>query len=192
MRKDSVLSISAHYLKQTLISTVSLVVFLFVLGLPVVVFSSGVPEFFSYVVLGIVGWSIYFGQELAVWRMHTPPEERENTSDEGLLTKLSYLLYFNAVLFTTIVFANTAYIAGSGPGALIIALLYPIYETETAYHSLPISLGGLASFTLLVTSRLLKGLGKTTNEIDWEALKLDQSLLNIFQTLIDDLRPRPR
>lgn len=197
MSEQTLGSISKTYLRETLISTGGLLIFLSVCASPIWIGFYLEPRpydfgLFTYAILGIIGWSVYFGQDLGLYRMKTPPEEREAEDEDNFGQLIIAILYFNIILFIGVLLASVFHIAGASFLSVLVAIGYPIYDTETAYRSIPLSFGGVAAFVLVGLSFLWKQVSRAARRIDWSTLQYDRLLLRRYLSLLERGRPGVR
>lgn len=169
--------LSFRYLKTTLHSTTEVFLALTLLCVPILAplaTENVTMALFGF--LGVLGWAVYFGQELALERLDGKATNREDSEKKEGITETLYLvsalLYHNAIIFIGIALAVSLSQTGSPIIAIIAAFLYPVFDTFTANRKIPIplSFGGVAAFVIWILSHLLEVL----RGMSWESLGLDR------------------
>lgn len=186
--------LSIQYLRETVLSTIEIAIALILLCIPILLpLATENSTWALFGFLGILGWSLYFGQELALQKSQPSDSSQRESSDEKegiakILYVVSALLYHNGIVFIGIALGISFTQTGSPMLAVAVAFLYPVFDTFTANRRIPIpvSFGGIAAFVIWVLSHLVKVL----RGMSWESLGLDRFSIRFID--IFDKRKMPR
>lgn len=191
MTDEDLQTISFRYLREASYGTLVLLIFLGIFALPMLLGTIAEGEVFIYVSFGVLGWSLYFGQEYAIQRMKNP-EMEFSSEEQSILESLGAVLYFNSILFIGAVLAIVATELWSPFMGLMFALVYPVYDTEMASYKLPLSFGGICAALLWLIERLGSSISEFVSSIEMPDFPYGEYLTEFPLSYFNRHRPRPR
>ncbi|WP_418280001.1 hypothetical protein [Halorubrum sp. DTA98] len=191
MYDEDIESISFGYLQEASYGTSILLIFLLICALPMLFATIADGQILSYVLFGVLGWSFYYGQRYAKIRLENPDTEL-NDEETTMSEAIGSVLYFNSILFIGVILATASAEVWNPFAGLLIALVYPVYDTEIATYKLPLSIGGICAIVFGVFVWITGRISNFAESLDTPEMKFGDYLTNFPISYLSRLRARPR
>lgn len=158
-----VIRTSLDYIRESITQMGSLMLILGLVCSPMLVpFLGTGRRVGTFALFGFLGLIAYLGQ-VGVNGNLSSVEENTDTKLVGFIVTILLIVYYNCLVFISVLLATTTAFAGFEHYGIAVALLYPFYDIEMAEMAAPLSIGGAFVFSISVIARFLQKLEELLN-----------------------------